>query len=121
MIILITISSLKWTNNYNNESLSLQSTMRLKGLSAIWIMIHHISQNIEMGIISKVLGSVGGLFTAIFLFLSGYGLMYSFKNKKDYFHTYYKRLFRVLIPYWLIDVLILIYYLMSKQKINVLN
>lgn len=117
----ITLLSIKPVKGYNDEYLSLQSTIRIKGLSAIWIIIHHISQNINLGFISQIIGGIGSLFVALFLFISGYGLMFNFQNKNNYFQSYYKRILRVLIPYWLIDIIILIYFFISGYDFSVLN
>lgn len=47
--------------------------------------------------------------------------MFSFSNKKNYFCSYYKRILRVLIPYWLIDFIILIYFLAFHLDFNLRN
>ena len=47
--------------------------------------------------------------------------MYSCQNKENYFKSYYKRILRVLIPYWLIDISILIYFICSGQEFSLLN
>lgn len=120
-IMLISIVSMKPLNQFDDEYLSLQNTIRLKGISAIWIVIHHVSQIVSFGHISQIIGGVGGLFTSLFLFISGYGMMYSLCNKKNYLSSYYKRILQVMIPYWFIDVLLLVYFLIFDNQFNIMH
>ena len=59
VIILVSLICIKPVKKYNDDYLSYQSTLRAKGLSAIWIMIHHLSQHVEYSYISQILGGSG--------------------------------------------------------------
>lgn len=93
---------------------SMDLSSALKGAAATGIILHHLTQNVtQYG--SHPLGPVtffneiGILFTSIFFFLSGYGLIRSYISKEDYICSFLqKRLPHVLIPFFVSNV---IYYL----------
>ena len=64
------------------SSLSLLSSYRgaLMGVAIIWVMLYHLG-DIDVSVISVIFGvGYGGV--DIFLFLSGFGLYFSFSNTK---------------------------------------
>lgn len=69
------------------DYLSKNTTTCLKGFFALCILIHHISQAFITGnslILGQLLGrSLGYFSVGMFFFFSGYGLMFSYINKKD--------------------------------------
>jgi len=83
----------------------------LQAAAAIGIILHHLSQLITgYGKIDKgpivIMNSMGILFTSIFFFYSGYGLMVSLINKEDYLNGFmYKRLVPILIPFMLTNLI----------------
>ncbi len=77
------------------ELLSRTNTLALKGFAAIGILVFHILLGYD---ISPVINMWGGLFVAVFLILSGYGLEESFrKNGLEGF--WLKRLEKVVLPF----------------------
>ena len=93
---------------------SMDLSSALKGAAATGIILHHLTQNVTkygshpMGPVT-FFNEIGILFTSIFFFLSGYGLIRSYFSKKDYFSSFLqKRLPHVLIPFFVSNV---IYYL----------
>lgn len=77
------------------EMFSRPNTLALKGFAAIAIFVFHILLNYE---ISPVFNMWGGLFVAVFLILSGYGLEESYrKSGLDGFWR--KRLEKVVMPF----------------------
>lgn len=93
-----------------------EQTGFLQAAASIAIIIHHVTQQISgYGSFDKgpitVFNYAGILFTALFFFCSGYGLITSLYTKKDYLRTFLKnRLPKVLIPFWMINILGVIYH-----------
>lgn len=85
---------------WQNEPLGLDNSKNLLGFFALMIVLHHIAQ--AAGSDSEVMGvleNLGVCFVAGFFFFSGYGLVKSYMNKKDYLKGFFrKRLPGVLIP-----------------------
>ena len=61
-----------------------EDSQALKGIAAILIVWHHLSQRVGIGITTLPYIEIGKYSVALFLFLSGYGVMYSFMNNKNY-------------------------------------
>lgn len=84
---------------------SLQATFPLRGVLALGITFHHISQRIDWFVpdcpwwISQF-SFVGAPIVAVFFFLSGYGLMVSLKRKgKMYLEGFIKKkIFKIALP-----------------------
>lgn len=78
----------------------------LMGFATILILLCHAKSNgVQLPhIIEKIL-ALGQTGVELFLFLSGIGIYYSLalsKNKIKISHWYYKRIMRLMLPYWLI-------------------
>ncbi len=93
------------------DFLSLESTKVLQGLAAIGVMMHHCVQiitnygNVWVGPIS-LFNDIGVLFTSIFFFCSGFGLITSYRTKPDYMKGFLKkRIPAVLIPFMISNIL----------------
>lgn len=86
-------------------------TKLIQGAACMAVVIHHLTQHIsKYGYTNKgpigIFNYIGILFTAIFFFVSGYGLITSVYNKEGYLDTFLtKRLPTVLIPFCLINVM----------------
>ncbi len=85
----------------NSEYLSLETTKYYRGLFALVIVFHHLSQKTESGIIFPFFYYVGYLAVAVFFFFSGYGLQKSYIEKSDKYKEGFllKRIPGVLFPY----------------------
>ena len=87
--------------------LSKQNSDCLKGIFAFFVITHHLYQSsnlINGGALAVILQALGYLSVAVFFFLSGYGLMYSFIIKGDgYISNFIKK--RIL-PFWCIELLL---------------
>ena len=103
LIILVLFASLLFSGIHlrrDNEKdiFSIDSSQSLRGLSAIEITLGHIgiaTQSIFLFPNRKA----GILFVGIFFFLSGYGLIYSLKNKENYISNFFrKRFFKIFLP-----------------------
>ena len=96
--------------DFNDEHLDIEQTKMLQAVACLCIIVHHITQQITgYGVVYKgpvtLFNYIGFLFTALFFFCSGYGLITSVLSKPDYLKTFLtKRLPSVLIPFWLINI-----------------
>ncbi len=92
------------------DFLCLEQARMIQAVCCLGVIIHHITQQItKYGSVPKgpvtIFNYIGYLFTAMFFFFSGYGLLTSFYGKEDYLkHFLAKRLVSVLIPFWLINL-----------------
>ena len=77
------------------KMLSRTNTQAIKGFAAIGIFVFHILLKYDM---SSLLNMWGGLFVAVFLILSGYGLEESFR-RKGLENYWAKRLDKVVLPF----------------------
>lgn len=80
-------------------------------LAAFGVILHHLAQLIScydmipIGPI-QIMTSMGILFTSIFFFYSGFGLMQSFENKNNYLdHFLLNRLSVVVIPFLITNII----------------
>jgi membrane-bound acyltransferase YfiQ involved in biofilm formation len=98
-------------NEYNDDFFSKENTNELKGIFILLVAFAHITQrmNPTIGIMPLVLG--GNLANAMFLFISGYSIMESFRRKRDYLKGFaFKRLHRVYMPFVIVNLVILVFY-----------
>ena len=93
----------------HNNFLSLKILNGLKGLASLSILIGHINldnQEYAEKELYQTPPGLGRFYPAFFMFCSGYGLMVSFKKKKDYLNNFLKkRVLSILIPYSLCRVI----------------
>ena len=108
-------------NHLKSFELTLNETKVIKGVALLLMLIHHFfsfpdwinSGNEFIGIpflestIEFYIGTFGKMCVTIFLFLTGYGLFYSYQ-KRDAYPYSLKKLGVFLINYWLILCLIFI-------------
>ena len=79
----------------------------LQGFAAMGVILHHVTQEVtqygryDKGLIN-VFVDAGVLFTGMFFFFSGYGLMISLMTKEDYLNGFLrKRLTSVIVPFYI--------------------
>lgn len=93
------------------DFLSLEQGKLIQGFACIAIIMHHLTQQItSYGTYIKgpvtIFNYAGILFTSIFFFFSGYGLIVSLYTKENYLKNFLKkRLPTVLIPFWVVNIL----------------
>lgn len=97
---------------YSAAFMSLEQCRMIRGAACIGVILHHLTQGITgygslwRGPIT-IFSEAGYLFTAIFFFFSGYGLIVNVYEREDYLdHFPARRLPTVLIPFWLINAMI---------------
>ncbi|MCR5000147.1 MAG: acyltransferase, partial [Lachnospiraceae bacterium] len=94
------------------EFWSVDQTKMMQGVLCICVVLHHVTQEISsygsrnVGPITWF-SDIGFLFTGIFFFISGYGLVTNLLHRPDYLkHFIPKRLGAVLIPFWFVNLLL---------------
>ena len=102
------------------DYLSNKSTKSLKGLLALFIIFHHISQKITTGENFSNFEYMGRYIVALFFFLSGYGLYFQYSNNATYMENFLKkRLVRIFIPFFIFIVIYVIYRATLGEVVNV--
>ena len=102
------------------DYLSNKSTKSLKGLLALLIIFHHISQKITTGENFSNFEYMGRYIVALFFFLSGYGLYFQYSNNATYMENFLKkRLVRIFIPFFVFIVIYVIYRATLGEVVNV--
>ena len=102
------------------DYLSNKSTKSLKGLLALLIIFHHISQKVTTGENFSNFEYMGRYIVALFFFLSGYGLYFQYSNNATYMENFLKkRLVRIFIPFFVFIVIYVIYRATLGEVINV--
>ena len=72
---LFVIGSAIWGRKEKRDSTYSSQTMNcVKGIFAIMIVLFHLSQHINGGVLFRVVGDTGYLSVAVFFFISGYGM-----------------------------------------------
>lgn len=102
----------EYLNNgaYNDDLLNKSNTEILKGIFIVILIFAHLTQCMHIPNFLRPLRIGGNLTNIIFLFLSGYCMMESFKNKKNYLNNFiHKRLKRVYFPFIVMNVIIVVF------------
>lgn len=95
------------TKNKLIHAISIDSCNCLKGLMAISIVLHHLSQKTDIFILKELFGSFGFVCVGCFFFISGYGLYTSYLIKgQSYLEGYFFKRFRKLIIPFLFVILL---------------
>ena len=100
----------------NDDYLSLKQTTAINGIFIIFVFFRHLSQYITFNnILDKPMILIdkcsGQLIVTMFLFNSGFGILESIKNKKNYIDTIpRKRILKTLIRF---DICVCFYYLIN--------
>ena len=102
------------------DYLSNKSTKSLKGLLALLIIFHHVSQKITTGENFSNFEYMGRYIVALFFFLSGYGLYFQYSNNAKYMENFLKkRLVRIFIPFFVFIVIYVFYRATLGEVVNV--
>jgi len=105
---------------YHDDFMERNSTRNLRGLAALLILFHHISQEqtfMESGTIQAFL-NLGPALVAIFFFCSGYGLIKNLDSNPAYLDGFIKRriVIGIMIPFYVNVILYGIYNLATGVK-----
>lgn len=114
-VILIIIIALGIKQENNALYLSKQSTQCYKGIAAILIFLHHISQQIDLPNVCIPFKFIGFIMVGVFFFLSGYSLMINYLGKKKYLEGFLrKRMLGIYIPYWMVAIILYVIQIMTR-------
>ena len=120
IFVLLIISGFAYLLPKNSRDyLNPDSTKGLKGILAIGIILHHLSQEVTTGDVFTNFAYMGSYIVSIF-FLSGYGLYVQNSKSKTYLDNFFrKRLLKILVPFISIWIIYLIYRIgVNKESIN---
>lgn len=101
---------------FNEDSMSLDAMTSLKGVLAIFVLCHHLSQKpaFQQTHTISFFEHIGFLFVGIFFLCSGYGLYKSYLKKPDYLKTFLKRrVLPIVIFYYVMIAIYAVYHLIQ--------
>lgn len=121
VLFLYKIRPIKCKTEMNLDYLSREATCVYKGLLAVVIVLHHLSQKTLSGVWFREFSKIGYLAAALYFFFSGYGLQKSYLQKgNEYSHRFLlKRIPAVLFPYIIVSVLYWLMYVVSGNVFSV--
>ena len=108
-------------NSFNSDFLSIRATKSLQGLAAFGVLCHHISQTeiLQKSGEIQAFKEVGFLFTGIFFFVSGYGLLKSLDTKRDYLNGFLKRrCVPIIVSFYAMNFLYIIWHLILRTPMS---
>ena len=90
-----------------------ENTKPLRGVMAIAIILHHMSEKTVGGVLFPLLQHMGYLIVAVFFFLSGYGLLVAYKKKgTSYLKGFWKkRILYIFIVFVWISMVYAVYHI----------
>ncbi len=118
-------SKLASKGEFIEEPWNRQQSLMLQAVACIGVVLHHVTQEITgYGVMDKgpitIFNSIGILFTSLFFFFSGYGLVISVRTKEAYLKMFlWKRMPVILIPFWtanIISVFVRIFYMQIPME-----
>ncbi len=121
LLVLLLVGIQVKREGYFEDSLSPQNTNQLRGIFALVVILHHLSQRSSGSIVFPLFAYVGYLAVSVFFFISGYGLMTQYQQRQQ---TYAKTLLTlripsVLIPYLITTVLYSVFYGVMGETVTV--
>lgn len=99
---------------HEEKGFSLDAMTSLKGMMALFVLCHHISQKklFQETHTIPVFEHIGFLFVGIFFLCSGYGLYKSFSTKENYLKDFpKKRILPIIVSYFVMILIYTVYYL----------
>ncbi len=102
--------------------LSKEETNTLRGFLALGIVIHHLAQRTETISIIDFFEKLGAPIVSVFFFISGYGLLHSYKNKELYLERFFsRRLPFILIPFITSIIIFQIISYIDQRSFSLIN
>lgn len=108
LLICITVWKLNYIGKeaFFEKPLDLANVVPLKGICAIEIVLGHAAGSAPSGELLYINNRIGVWVVGIFFFLSGYGLMKSLHQKKDYLNRFLQlRLWGIFAPFVIVYIL----------------
>lgn len=110
-------------SEFHEDFLSYPIIKGVQGFAALAVILHHVTQEVtqygryDKGAIN-VFVDAGVLFTGLFFFCSGYGLIVSMKGKENYLQGFLKkRLPAVLVPFYVCNFLFILVNLVLGRQV----
>ncbi len=106
-------------NQFNEDFLGLDAMTCLKGLMAVLVIFHHVSQKraFQEAHVMWIFENIGFLFVGVFFFCSGYGLYKSYKTKPNYLDGFVKkRVLPIVISYYIMVCIYVVFNLLTKKQ-----
>jgi peptidoglycan/LPS O-acetylase OafA/YrhL len=111
----------KPTKNFYENNFSIENTNAIRGICAIWVVLHHISGTVDF-VQSKVLftGLAGQIPITVFFFLSGYAMTFQLDKKQDALNGFFKkRVLKIFMPLAVMAIVFFSYYrILVMQRAN---
>lgn len=112
-------------NSFHDDFMSLEKTKAIRGLAALCVLFHHISQEAvlqEHGVMSGFVNA-GPQLVSIFFFCSGYGLIKALDSKPGYLNGFLrKRVINGLVITFYVNILLYaIFHLAMREQIPVMR
>ena len=106
------------SEGFFEDYFSVSQTRSIKGMCAIFVMLHHMCAYLGDTFTSlNVFKYVGVLMVSGFFLVSGYGLQYGIMNKKDYLRGFFsKRLLALAVPFYIMNIFYIITYYHSDTR-----
>ncbi len=93
--------------------LSKESTKCMKGIFAIFVLVHHLYQYsgfFRGTYLGEIFQAMGYLSVGMFFFFTGYGLMFSTRNKKNYMNDFLSKRFLPLYAFYVVLIFLFTLY-----------
>lgn len=111
LLLLVFIGLIVHLPNLEGNSLNQDNTIYLRGIAAIFVVLHHISLYVETGNMFNYLVFMGRYAVGIFFFLSGYALLTQLNRSQNYLKRFFtKRILNLVIPYFIFAIIYFIFY-----------
>ena len=111
-------------HRFHEDYLSLDVMRSMRGLAAIGVILHHISQEEVFAAAGELdlFRETGYLFVSLFFFSSGYGLLKNLDNRPDYMNGFLgRRLPVIVIPYYTSILFYGIYNIIAGNHLEMLQ
>lgn len=112
LILLLIFGLLIFKSKYmklNNDYLSKNNTDIIKGISVLVVILCHIAMfSVNDGMIKRIFLNSGILAVAIFIFVSGYGLMSQLLKKENYLKGFWQKILNLFIIFIVSNIAITI-------------
>ena len=125
LFILILIGIKPQLNSFNNEYISRDSTISVKGIFVLLVFCRHFRQYVVFGdnFLDKLFvvadSMLGQLIVVMFLFYSGYGIIKQIqKSNGEYINSFLKRR---LLPVWLQFAICICFFIIVDLALGLLN
>ena len=127
IIVLVWGCKIAKKGTFHEDFLSYSIVKGLQGFAALAVILHHVTQEVtqygkyDKGLIN-IFVDAGVLFTGMFFFFSGYGLIVSLMEKENYLKGFLKkRLPAVVVPFYVCNLLFIIVNLVMGRRVKPLE